>query len=128
MEEGEAITRQRLALWNTYHQWLAEPERAGKLRRPFVPTHCTHNAHMYYVLLPDLERRTEFIDQLRRAGVNTVFHYIPLHSAPAGRRYARAHGDLKVTNEMSERLVRLPLWAGLEEHQTDVIQQVLAAL
>ena len=128
MEEGEAITRQRLALWNTYHQWLAEPERAGKLRRPIVPAHCAHNAHMYYVLLPDLDRRTAFIDKLRRAGINTVFHYIPLHSAPAGKRYARAHGEMGVTNDMSDRLVRLPLWSGLEEHQTDVIQQVLAAL
>ena len=128
MEEGEAITRQRLALWNTYHQWLAEPERAGKIRRPIVPAHCVHNAHMYYVLLPDLDRRTTFIEKMRRAEVNPVFHYIPLHSAPAGRRYARAHGELTVTDEMADRLVRLPLWSGLEEHQAEVIQKILAAL
>ena len=83
---------------------------------------------MYYVLLPDLERRTAFIEKLRRADINPVFHYIPLHSAPAGRRYARTHGELKVTDEMSDRLVRLPLWSGLEEQQTEVIQQILAAL
>lgn len=128
MEEADTITRQRLALWNTYHQWLAEPERAGKIRRPVVPGHCGHNAHMYYLLLPDLDRRTAFIDKLRRVDINTVFHYIPLHSAPAGRRYARAHGDLKVTDDVSMRLVRLPLWSGLEEHQTEVIQHILAAL
>ena len=83
---------------------------------------------MYYVLLPDLARRTAFIDKLRRVGINTVFHYIPLHSSPAGRRYARAHGTMKVTDEMTDRLVRLPLWSGLEEQQTEVIQQILAAI
>src|SRR6185369_14331551 len=79
MEEADAITKRRLALWNTYHQWFAEPERAGKLRRPVVPAHCTHNAHMYYVLLPDLATRTAFIEALRAAGVHPVFHYVPLH-------------------------------------------------
>ena len=128
MEEADTITRQRLALWTTYHQWLAEPEKAGKIRRPVIPGHCGHNAHMYYVLLPDLNRRTAFIEKLRRVDIYPVFHYIPLHSAPAGRRYARAHGELKVTDEMSDRLVRLPLWSGLEEHQTEVIQHILAAL
>ena len=128
MEEADNISHQRLALWNTYHRWLAEPEKTGKLRRPIIPAHCAHNAHMYYVLLPDLERRTAFIEKLRRADINPVFHYIPLHSAPAGRRYARTHGELKVTDEMSDRLVRLPLWSGLEEQQTEVIQQILAAL
>lgn len=128
MEEADQITRQRLALWNTYHQWFAEAEKTEKLRRPIVPAHCGHNAHMYYLLLPDLERRTAFIDALRKFGVHTVFHYIPLHSAPAGRRYCRTHGELTVTVEMSERLVRLPLWIGLEEHQAEVIQHVLAAL
>ena len=128
MEEADAITRQRLALWNTYHQWLAEAERAGKLRRPIVPAHCVHNAHMYYVLLPDLAERTRFIARLREAGIHTVFHYIPLHSAPAGRRFARAHGELKVTDDVADRLVRLPMWSGLEVMQTDVIQRVLADL
>jgi len=128
MEEGEAITRGRLALWNTYHQWLAEGRAGGQAAPAHRSPHCAHNAHMYYVLLPDLATRTAFIDKLRRAEINTVFHYIPLHSSPAGRRYARAHGEQKVTDEMSERLVRLPLWAGLEEHQVSVIQKILAVL
>jgi len=128
MEEADAITQRRLALWNTYHRWLAEPEKAGKVRRPIVPGHCGHNAHMYYLLLPDLDRRTAFIDKLRGVGINTVFHYIPLHSSPAGRRYARTHGAMKVTDEITDRLVRLPLWSGLEEHQTEVIQHILASL
>lgn len=128
MEEADAITRKRLALWNTYHQWFGEAEAAGRLRRPIVPEHCGHNAHMYYLLLPDLERRTAFIDGLRSSGINSVFHYIPLHSAPAGQRYGRAHGALTKTENLADRLVRLPLWLGLEDQQTEVIQQVLAAL
>lgn len=128
IEEADEITRQRLAIWTTYHQWLADAEKSGKLRRPIVPAHCQHNAHMYYVLLPDLEHRTAFIDRLRQVGVNSVFHYIPLHNAPAGQRYGRAHGELPVTVEMSERLVRLPLWLGLEEQQAQVIQHVMASL
>jgi len=128
MEEGDAITRQRLALWNNYHQWFAEAEKAGKLRRPVVPAHCAHNAHMYYVLLPDLARRTALIEKLRELGIYSVFHYIPLHSSPAGERYARVHGSLAVTDDASERLLRLPLWAGLEANQIEVIQAILSAL
>ncbi|MBS0172540.1 MAG: DegT/DnrJ/EryC1/StrS family aminotransferase, partial [Nitrospira sp.] len=128
MEEADSITRRRLGIWNTYHQWFAEAEKAGKLRRPIVPAHCAHNAHMYYLLLPDLSARTAFIDKLRQVGINCVFHYIPLHSAPAGQRLGRPHGELNVTSELSDRLVRLPLWLGLEDQQTEVIQQVLAAL
>jgi dTDP-4-amino-4,6-dideoxygalactose transaminase len=128
MEEADAITKRRLALWNTYHQWFAEPERAGKLRRPFVPAHCTHNAHMYYILLPDLERRTAVIDRLSRAGVQTVFHYIPLHSSTAGKKYGRAHGEMTVSDDVADRLLRLPNWVGLEEHQVEVIQTILSVL
>jgi dTDP-4-amino-4,6-dideoxygalactose transaminase len=128
MEEADVITKRRLAMWNTYHQWFAEAERAGKLRRPVVPAHCSHNAHMYYILLPDLERRTAVIERLRHAGVQSVFHYIPLHSAPAGRKYGRAHGEMMVTNDTADRLLRLPQWVGLEEQQTEVIQTILSAL
>lgn len=127
MDEADDITQRRLRLWNRYHESFAEAEAEGLLRRPIVPGHCEHNAHMYYLLLPDLERRTAFMDGLRSAGVHTVFHYIPLHSAPAGVRYARTHGDMRHTKDLSERLVRLPLWIGLEEHQEKVIQLVLDA-
>jgi dTDP-4-amino-4,6-dideoxygalactose transaminase len=128
MEEADAITRRRLAMWGTYHQWFAEAERAGKLRRPVVPGHCVHNAHMYYVLLPDLQRRTAVIDKLREAGVHSVFHYIPLHSAPAGRKYGRACGEMKVTDDVADRLLRLPMWVGLEDRQTAVISAVLGTV
>ena len=128
MEEVEAITRRRLAMWGTYHQWFAEAERAGKLRRPVVPGHCVHNAHMYHVLLPDLQRRTATIDRLRALGVHSVFHYVPLHSSPAGQKYGRAHGDLPVTDDVAERLLRLPMWVGMEDRQAEVIQAVLSAV
>lgn len=128
MEEVDAITRRRLAMWGTYHQWFADAERAGKLRRPVVPGHCVHNAHMYYVLLPDLARRSAAIDRLKSLGIQSVFHYIPLHSAPAGRKYGRAHGELKVTDDIADRLLRLPLWVGMEKQQREVIQAVTSVL
>ncbi|MBV2262672.1 MAG: DegT/DnrJ/EryC1/StrS family aminotransferase, partial [Thauera sp.] len=100
----------------------------GRLRRPVIPAHCAHNAHMYYLLLPGLEQRTAFIERLRGLGIHCVFHYIPLHDAPAGRRFGRAHGELSVTEDIADRLVRLPLWLGMEDAQAEIIQQVLAAL
>ena len=81
---------------------------------------------MYYLLLPDLAARTAFIARLKDDGIHCVFHYVPLHSAPAGRRYARTHGELQVTDGMADRLVRLPLWVGLEEQQAEVIEKVIA--
>jgi len=128
MEEADAMTRRRLAMWNTYHQWFAEAEKVGKLRRPVIPGHCVHNAHMYYILLPDLGRRTAVINRLRESEIHSVFHYIPLHSSPAGQRFARAHGEMKVTDSISDRLLRLPLWVGMEDQQARVIQTILACL
>ena len=122
MEEGEAINRRRIALWERYHAWAAPHEAAGRLRRPVAPGDCTHNAHMYYLLLPTLEARSAFISGLKERGVLAVFHYIPLHSSPAGLRFSRAHGTLPVTASLSERLVRMPLWLGLEEHFDAVVR------
>jgi dTDP-4-amino-4,6-dideoxygalactose transaminase len=127
-EEVEAITRRRLAIWDTYHAGLADAERAGKLRRPVVPAHCVHNAHMYYVLLPDLAARTAAMERLKALGVQSVFHYVPLHSAPAGRKYGRAHGGLTVTDDIADRLLRLPLWVGVEEQQAEILRTVQSVL
>ncbi|MCJ0826694.1 dTDP-4-amino-4,6-dideoxygalactose transaminase [Luteimonas sp. 50] len=127
-EEAEKITQRRLDLWQRYHAWAERLESAGLARRPIIPADCTHNAHMYYLLLPSLDARTGFIDGLRQRQVGAVFHYIPLHSSPAGRRYGRASGDLPVTDTVSERLVRLPLWAGLEEHLDEVLAAADASL
>lgn len=124
MEEADAITRRRLALWDVYHTHFESAERDGSVRRPVVPEACAHNAHMYYLLLPDLERRTAFIADLKALGINCVFHYVPLHSSPCGLRSSRADGDLRHTVELADRLVRLPLWLGLEDEQDEVIRQI----
>lgn len=126
MQEAQAISARRMAIWDGYHAAFAEAERQGRLRRPIVPAHCQHNAHMYYLLLPDLQARTALIQALRDKGLHSVFHYVPLHSAPAGRKYARACGDLPVTNSVADRLVRLPLWLGMEGEQQRVVDAVLA--
>ncbi|MCK7579221.1 MAG: dTDP-4-amino-4,6-dideoxygalactose transaminase [Chromatiales bacterium] len=128
MEEADTITQRRLALWNVYHQWLAPTEVEQRLRRPIVPVECHHNAHMYYLLLADLDMRQRFIAGLKAREIHPVFHYVPLHSAPAGQRLGRPHGELPNTESLADRLVRLPLWLGLEEDQPRVIRELLAVI
>jgi dTDP-4-amino-4,6-dideoxygalactose transaminase len=128
MEEADAITARRLALWDRYHEALADLERSGRARRPIVPAECRHNAHMYYLLLADLAARSAFIERLRERGIQSVFHYVPLHTSPYGRTVGRAVGELPNTDSAAERLVRLPLWLGLEEHLDQVIEEVIAAV
>ncbi|MDF3031848.1 MAG: TDP-4-keto-6-deoxy-D-glucose transaminase [Moraxellaceae bacterium] len=129
LEEAAAITKRRLDIWEAYHEAMAPLERKGLLRRPIVPADCQHNAHMYYVLLPDLETRTRAIDLLRAGGIHSVFHYVPLHDSPAGQRFARTHGELPHTLAASERLLRLPLWVGLQHeaaaHCADILNKAL---
>lgn len=114
LQQGDDITRRRLEIWNHYHAALAEAEQRGLLRRPIVPAECVHNAHMYYVLLPSLAARTEVIRRMRAQSVMPVFHYVPLHSSPAGKRFARVHGPMTNTDDLSSRLLRLPLWIGVD--------------
>ena len=128
MEAAEDITRQRLVVWNQYHRAFAAAERAALVQRPRLPRHCQHNAHMYYLLLPDLQRRTQFIAALKDQNIGAVFHYVPLHSAPAGIKYARTPAVMLHTDNLAERLVRLPLWVGLEEHIDLVIDAANTAL
>ncbi|ADC62721.1 dTDP-4-amino-4,6-dideoxygalactose transaminase [Allochromatium vinosum] len=128
MEEADAITQRRLTLWNVYHQWLAPTEAEQRCRRPIVPSVCHHNAHMYYLLLADLDMRQRFIAGLKAREIHPVFHYVPLHSAPAGQRWGRPHGELPNTESLADRLVRLPLWLGLEEDQPRVIRELLAVI
>ncbi|MDE2613736.1 MAG: dTDP-4-amino-4,6-dideoxygalactose transaminase [Burkholderiales bacterium] len=125
LEEAESITAKRLAAWRRYHQRLLPLAREGLLRLPTVPEHCTHNAHMYYVILPEQVRRDELLAALRRDGIYCLFHYVPLHSAPGGQ-VARVHGSMKYTDTLSERLVRLPLWWGIGESEQDYVTERLA--
>lgn len=115
LEEAQAITARRLRIWDNYHAAFAALEERGLLRRPVIPPECQHNAHMYYLLAENLDVRTRLLTALKDAGVLAVFHYVPLHSSPAGLKFARSSGDLSVTTEVSRQLVRLPLWLGLEE-------------
>lgn len=126
MEEADTITQQRLSIWQQYHEALAPLEDQGRLRRPVVPADCAHNAHMYYILLDSQQQRTDIIARMKEQGISAVFHYVPLHSAPAGRKFSRSHGAMSNTDTLSDRLLRLPLWVGLET--TNVIAALTAAL
>ena len=129
LQEAEAITAARLAIWSRYHKALAPLERLGLLRRPVVPDNCQHNAHMYYVILANKIDRQRILNWLKQSGISAVFHYVPLHSAPGGRRYGRTSGSLDHTDDLSSQLIRLPLWIGLsEEQQNRVVQALVDAL
>ena len=125
LEQAEAITARRLALWNRYHAAFEALERDGRLRRPVIAADCAHNGHIYYLLLTGLRERTGFIEFMNTRGIQCAHHYVPLHSSPYGLQAGRASGELAVTEEIAERLVRLPLWLGLEEHLDRVIDCAL---
>ncbi len=115
LEEAETINNNRLKTWNTYYNELKGLEDEGLIELPYIPEHCTHNAHMFYIKCKDLQARTDLINYLKMNSISAVFHYVPLHSSVAGLQYARFHGADRFTTSESERLVRLPLYYGLEE-------------
>lgn len=126
LEDAEKINRARLACWDRYYAGLQPLEEAGDLQLPVVPAECAHNAHMFYVKTADLAERTRLIDHLKAAGISAVFHYVPLHSAAAGSRYGRFHGEDRYTSRESERLLRLPMHYGLSAEEVDfVMAQIL---
>jgi dTDP-4-amino-4,6-dideoxygalactose transaminase len=122
LEQAEEITADRLRTWTRYHEAFEPLESSGLVQRPVVPEGCEHNAHSYYLLARDGAERDRLLASLGRAGVNAVFHYVPLHSSPAGRRWGRASGELPVTDAVSARLLRLPLWAGMPD---DAVERVI---
>ncbi len=124
--EADKINDNRLAIWKTYSDAFAPLAEAGRIEVPFVPEGCVHNAHMYYIKLRDLEDRSAFIRYMKDRGVVTVFHYVPLHSSPAGEKFGRFHGEDRYTTSESDRLVRLPLYYGLTpEDQQYVIRTAM---
>lgn len=126
LEKADEINNDRLATWNTYHEAFRSLEAAGKVALPTIPEDCVHNAHMYYLKCKDLEERTAFISYLKKNGVQAVFHYVPLHSAPAGLKFGRFVGDDVCTTAESDRLVRLPMYYGITEaDRNKVIMTVL---
>ena len=125
LEEAESVTQGRLRSWQIYHDLLAPLEDQARLRRPIVPAECSHNAHMYYILLPDTPTRDGLMHELRGRGIYAVFHYVPLHSSPAGRRLGRTPQELPVTDSVAGRLLRLPLWSGISvDEQATVVSAI----
>jgi dTDP-4-amino-4,6-dideoxygalactose transaminase len=129
LEHARTITERRLGVWDQYHRACEGMERAGLVRRPIVPDDCQHNAHIYYLLFSDEGTRSVVLSALNRAGIQAVFHYVPLHSSIAGRAYGRAGGGLPVTERVAGRLLRLPLWAGMgDTHVSAVVEHISRAL
>ncbi|MGN0750949.1 MAG: dTDP-4-amino-4,6-dideoxygalactose transaminase [Treponema sp.] len=123
LEKAEEINQFRLQVWNKYYKGLSE--LAGKVEFPVVPECCSHNAHMFYLKLENIEDRSEFISYMKENGIGCVFHYIPLHSSPAGLKFGTFSGKDIYTTKESERLVRLPMWYGLTDSQVDYIIEVV---
>lgn len=121
LEIADVINDTRLDRWNQYYEGLSDLASAGKIELPYIPDYATHNGHMFYIKCKDLEERTAFIDFMKANDILTVFHYIPLHTAPAGEKFGRFHGEDKYTTVESERLVRLPMFYSLTKEQTDYI-------
>jgi dTDP-4-amino-4,6-dideoxygalactose transaminase len=129
VQRADEILARRMAIWSAYHERLEQFEQADWLRRPTIPEDCVHNAHMYYLLLPDEGRRNRLIESLAAQNIHALFHYVPLHSSVAGERFGRVASQLPVTERASKTLVRLPLWVGMSEHDVervcDAVEQAL---
>lgn len=123
LEEADKINDKRLSIWNFYHEELKELEDKGVLERPYIPEYATHNAHMYYIKVKDLRVRTKLLAYLKERGILSVFHYVPLHSAKAGKKFGRFHGEDVYTTKESERLCRLPMYYSLSlEEAAEVVK------
>jgi dTDP-4-amino-4,6-dideoxygalactose transaminase len=125
LEQSDYILQRRLDIWNYYHEQFMELEALGLVRRPMVPEHCQQNGHIYSLLLKDLETRTALMADLKSKGIQSTFHYVPLHSSPAGLKYGRTVENLDVTNRVSECLVRLPLGSGMTHLEADYVSHAV---
>lgn len=121
IENPDIINDNRLKSWNTYYELLTPLKEKGCIDLPIVPEGCVHNAHMFYIKTKDLEERSKLIAFLKENGIGAVFHYIPLHSSPAGQQFGRFHGEDKYTTKESERLLRLPMYYGLEKKDIEYV-------
>ena len=127
LEHAEEITQKRLVIWNKYHEISEGLESSGQAQRPVIPEGCEHNGHIYYLLLDKKFNRDSVLQKMNEMGVNAVFHYQPLHSSPAGKKYGKHSSPLPVTDDISERIIRLPLWIGLDQHER-VLEALLKSL
>ena len=117
LEHAEEITLKRLDIWDKYHEIFQDLEKIEKVRRPIIPKECEHNGHIYYLLLDKRYNRDSVLKKMNELGVNAVFHYQPLHCSPAGKKYGKHSSPLPVTYDISERIIRLPMWIGFNQHE-----------
>ena len=125
LQKADEINENRLQSWNRYYEGLKDLKEAGKIELPYVPEYCEHNAHMFYIKAKDLEERSALISYLKANGVTALFHYIPLHTAPAGKEYGRFHGEDKYTTKESERIIRLPMYYELDEQDAKKVMDLI---
>ena len=119
LEQADKINARRRSIYSMYHEQLKELEEAGYLELPFVPENCEHNAHMFYIKVKDLDERTRLISYLKEREITASFHYVPLHTAPAGKKYGRFSGEDRFTTKESERLLRLPMYYSLKDSEVE---------
>lgn len=127
LQLADEITQARMDRWNEYLEQLSPLAEKGRIELPYIPSYCKHNAHMFYIKTKDMEERSRLIDFLKQKEILTVFHYVPLHSAPAGMKFGRFHGEDKYTTKESERLLRLPLFYTLTADQVEYITEQIKA-
>jgi dTDP-4-amino-4,6-dideoxygalactose transaminase len=125
LERADEINNYRIRCWNRYYEGLTYLKQTGKLELPFVPKECTHNAHMFYIKVANIGERTKLIEYLKVNGIMAVFHYIPLHTAPAGQKFGTFSGEDRYTTKESERLVRLPMYYGLKNEEIDLVVELI---
>lgn len=125
LEEADTINNNRLASWNAYYELLSPLAEEGRIVLPVIPEECTHNAHMFYIKTKDIEERTALTAFLKENGIGSAFHYVPLHSAPAGSRFGRFHGEDRYTTNTFERLLRLPMYYGLKPEEVEYIADTI---
>lgn len=124
LESLEYITNRRIKIWEKYHNELLILEKSNMLKRPFIPKDCLHNAHLYYIILPTKKDRDDFIEYMKKKGINCLFHYIPLHDSPFGLKLGTKSSSCDLSKNISGRLVRLPIWLGIEKYQNEVIKKI----
>lgn len=127
LDVAEEVNEDRLKSWNLYYELLTPLKEAGKIELPYVPEECIHNAHMFYIKTKDIDERSALIDYLKEHEIMAVFHYIPLHTSPAGQKFGRFHGEDKYTTKESERLLRLPMFYGLKEEEVRKVAATVTA-
>ena len=127
LDMAEEVNEDRLNSWKLYYELLTPLKEAGKIELPYVPEECKHNAHMFYIKTKDIDERTALIDYLKEHEIMAVFHYIPLHTSPAGKKFGRFHGEDKYTTKESERLLRLPMYYGLKAADVQYVANTIKA-